>query len=175
MCWRALPLPSTNMPDKFMEFKQFRDTQYFVSPEGVVISRYAVGGHRGKSSNRERIVGRGKTSGYLCVNPRGQSGWFVHQMVMELFGNPCPGEGYVIDHIDEDKTNNNISNLQWLTRGENIAKSAYATRRSCVLTVDQANEIRAKYKPRCYTRKQLAAEYGVGEGTIKDVIAGRYY
>jgi hypothetical protein len=158
-----------------MEFKQFRDTKYFVSPEGVVTSRYAYGGYRGKSSNKERIVGRGKSAGYLCVKTRRGDCWYVHQMVMELYGNPCPGKGYVIDHIDENKLNNNISNLQWLLRGENVSKSTLITRRYCVLTTEQANEIRTKYKPRHYTRKQLAAEYGVSEGTIKDVISGRYY
>lgn len=93
-------------------------------------------------------------------------------MVMELYGPPCPGEGYVIDHIDEIKTNNVIENLQWLLRGDNVAKSSHKRHK---LTAEQANEIRTKYKPRCYTRKQLAAEYGVSEGTIKDVIKGRYY
>jgi hypothetical protein len=152
---------------------RFRDTNYFVTPEGVVISRYAFGGYRGNSKNRERIVGRGKRAGYHVVRPRGNNGWLVHQMVMELYGLPCPGEGYVIDHIDEDKTNNNIANLQWLTRGENVAKTLTELKRK--LSKEQAEEIRLKYKPRVYTRLKLAAEYGVSEGTIKDVIAGRYY
>jgi hypothetical protein len=155
-----------------MHLKQFRDTNYFVSPEGIVISRYPYGGHKGNSKNRERVVGRGRSAGYHCVKTRRGDHWLVHQMVMELYGPPCPGEGYVVDHIDEDKTNNHIANLQWLKRGENVAKSSHTRQK---LTNEQANEIRLKYKPRIYTRLQLAAEYGVSEGTIKDVIAGRYY
>jgi hypothetical protein len=157
-----------------MELKQFRDTLYFVSPEGIVVSRYPYGGHKGDSKNRERIVGKGKSVGYHCVKNRHKGfRWFVHQMVMEVWGTPCPGEGYVIDHIDDDKTNNNIGNLQWLKRGENVYKTLSKTKPK--LTREQANEIRAKYKPRVYTRLQLATEYGVSEGTIKDILARRYY
>jgi hypothetical protein len=147
-----------------MDLKQFRNTFYFVSPEGSVISR---------AKGRERVVGRGKSNGYHCVKPRKKNGWLVHQMVMEVWGTPCPGEGYVIDHIDEDKSNNNISNLQWLKRGENVSKTLSLTQPK--LTKEQANEIRAKYKPRVYTRLQLATEYGVSESTIKDILARRYY
>ena len=158
-----------------MELRQFRDTQYYVSPTGIVISRYPMGGWRGKSTNRERVVGKRNSQGYAVVRTRLKGSWCVHQMVMELYGPPCPGEGYVIDHIDEVKTNNVIENLQWLLRGENVAKSTNLTRRFSKLTIEQANEIRARYKPRIVTRLQLAAEYGVSEGTIKDVIRGRYY
>jgi hypothetical protein len=147
-----------------MDLKQFRNTYYYVTPEGIVISR-ARGG--------ERVVGRGKANDYHCVKPRKSNGWLVHQMVMEVWGAPCPAEGYVIDHIDEDKTNNNISNLQWLKRGENVYKTLSQTKPK--LTKEQADEIRATYKPRKVTRKQLAEAYGVSEATIKDVIAHRYY
>ena len=158
-----------------MELRQFRDTQYYVSPTGSVISRYPMGGWQGKSKNRERVIGRGKCAGYHVVRTRRKECWFVHQMVMELYGPPCPGEGYVIDHIDEVKTNNVTENLQWLLRGENVAKTTNLTRRFSKLTTEQADEIRARYRPRVVTRLQLAIEYGVSEGTIKDVIAGRYY
>jgi len=157
------------------ELKQFRDTQFFVSSTGVVISRYPMGGHKGNSSNKERVVGTGGSKGYCEIKTRRGEWWTVHQMVMELYGSPKPGEGYIIDHIDEVKNNNNIENLQWLTIGENVAKTIKLTRRGCVLTVEQANDIRARYKPRIVTILQLAAEYGVSAGTIKDVIKGRYY
>jgi len=155
-----------------MELRQFKDTLYYVSPTGIVISRYPYGGWKGNSKNRERVVGKGKCEGYHVVRTRHKEYWFVHQMVMELYGSPCPGEGYVIDHIDEVKTNNVIENLQWLTNGENVSKASHTRHK---LTTEQAEEIRSKYKPRKYTRLQLAAEYGVSEGTIKDVIASRYY
>jgi hypothetical protein len=160
--------------------KQFRDTKYFVSEEGVVKSFYSVGGDnrfkKGKpSSNRERIVGKGKSNDYHVVKPKNHNGWLVHQMVMETWGTSKPEGDYVIDHIDENKTNNHINNLQWIERGENIRKSAMITGRSRKLTLEDADEIRNKYKPRSYTRQKLADEYGVSISTIKSILIGRYY
>jgi len=161
-------------------YKRFRDTEYYVSAEGVVLSRYPVGGDnrfkKGKaSSNRERLVGKGETRGYKVIKTRSKDSWFIHRMVMELYGPECPGDGYVVDHIDEDKTNNNISNLQWITRGENVRKSQTLTHRSRKLTEKDADEIRKKYQPRKYTRDMLAEEYGVSISTIKSILKHQYY
>lgn len=158
--------------------KQFRDTFYFVSEDGTVMSFYHVGtpARSKKPSTTGRIVGTGKSGrGYRCVRTRHSGSWFVHQMVMELYGPPCPGEEYVIDHIDENKLNNHIDNLQWLKRGENVLKTFRKTRGTSVLTKEQASEIREKYVPRKYTRDMLAEEFGVSLGTVKDILAGRYY
>lgn len=161
-------------------FKQFRDTLYFVSEEGVVKSRYPVGGDnrfkKGKpSSNRERIVGGSNKRQYKCVRTRRGDHWYVHQMVMETWGQSRPGDDYVIDHIDEDKHNNHISNLQWIKRGENVAKSMRVTNRHRSLTPQDADVIRSKYKPRHYTRQQLADEYGVSVSTIKAILSRKFY
>lgn len=161
-------------------FKKFRDTEYYVSPEGIVVSRYPVGGDnrfkKGKvSKNAERIVGKGECNGYKVVRTRNKDSWLVHQMVMELYGPNRPDVHYVIDHKDEDKSNNNISNLQWITRGDNVRKSEMLTCRSRKLSSDEANEIRKKYQPRKYTRDMLAEEYGVSLSTIKSILKHQYY
>jgi hypothetical protein len=161
-------------------YKKFRDTEYYVSPEGAVLSRYPVGGdNRFKkgtsSSNQERIVGEGESNGYKVVKPKKHNGWLVHRMVMELYGPECPGKEYIVDHIDENKTNNHISNLQWITRGDNVRKSVSLTPHCRKATFQQADEIRCKYKPRIYTREMLAEEYGVSLSTIKSILKHQYY
>lgn len=48
--------------------------------------------------------------------------FLVHRLVYEAFNGKIP-EGYTIDHIDQNPQNNNIDNLQCITKQENIKKS----------------------------------------------------
>ena len=48
-------------------------------------------------------------------------GWGVHRIVYAWFHGEAP-EGLVIDHINNNKTDNRIENLQAITPGENIWK-----------------------------------------------------
>ncbi len=69
-------------------------------------------------------------NGYFVLNiyidQKTQRTKFLHQWVMEYHGQSSPSftsNTWVIDHIDENKTNNNIDNLQWLTLSQNSQKS----------------------------------------------------
>ena len=46
---------------------------------------------------------------------------YAHVLVWEAFKGEIP-EGYEVDHIDDNKQNNQLSNLQLLTRKQNMAK-----------------------------------------------------
>ena len=46
----------------------------------------------------------------------------VHRLVAEAFI-PNPNGYTDVDHIDGNKLNNNVDNLQWLSRGDNIRKA----------------------------------------------------
>lgn len=83
------------------------------------------------SLGRVRSYKRGKelelrpginSRGYLCVALDGKS-VCVHRLVAETFiENP---DGYIeINHIDGDKTNNCVTNLEWCDRSHNL-KHAY--------------------------------------------------
>lgn len=50
---------------------------------------------------------------------------YIHQLVMEVWGPPKPSEKHEIDHIDGNPLNNHISNLQWVTHKENMAKRGF--------------------------------------------------
>jgi|LakMenE18May11ns_1017448.scaffolds.fasta_scaffold9891934_4 hypothetical protein len=47
----------------------------------------------------------------------------VHQLVAETFIGPKPGKGYEVNHKDGNKKNNNLDNLEWCTRSQNIKHS----------------------------------------------------
>ena len=46
------------------------------------------------------------------------SGKRVHKLVMDVWGPPCPGEGYTVDHINNNPSDNRISNLKWASKKE---------------------------------------------------------
>lgn len=46
----------------------------------------------------------------------------AHQLVYHSFHKTEPVNGFVVDHIDGDKSNNSLSNLQFITHTENCAK-----------------------------------------------------
>jgi len=46
---------------------------------------------------------------------------YVHRMVLETFVGPCP-EGSEASHIDGDRSNNDVSNLIWESRLENMRR-----------------------------------------------------
>ena len=50
--------------------------------------------------------------------------FYVHRLVWDYFGNACRcGRILQIDHIDNNKLNNKIDNLQLLTNRKNVSKS----------------------------------------------------
>jgi hypothetical protein len=63
--------------------------------------------------------------GYLCLKII-KKNIYLHHLVAETFISKRP-EGLVIDHIDGDKLNNKLSNLQYLTNEENSIKGNSST------------------------------------------------
>lgn len=89
--------------------------------------RYSVSDNgRVKNNISDRIISQRQASnGYMRVNVRTGSIKYekpitlsVHRLVAEYFLPKVSGKEYV-NHIDCDKTNNNVANLEWCTSKEN--------------------------------------------------------
>jgi|TARA_B110000908_G_C10006222_1_gene336427 hypothetical protein len=53
----------------------------------------------------------------------------LHQLVYHSFNDTSPIKGMVVDHIDGDKSNNSLDNLQFISHSDNCAKGKIHTER----------------------------------------------
>lgn len=95
------------------QFFEFGDTRYFVTRDGRVLSTQDAAGD--PSTWREIAQYNGK--GYRRVRLRGKT-FKVHRLVAEAFL-PNPDKLPYVIHLDGDKNNNDVSNLQWSDKQTN--------------------------------------------------------
>lgn len=77
---------------------------------------------------------------------------------------------YEIHHIDKDKTNNKIENLQLMDRFTHRSMEKAGNKNYTKLTWEQVNEIRTRYAQGGVFQRELAVEYGVSREAIRDVV-----
>ena len=99
-------------------------TGYFVSTDGKIFSNLGRGNRRlyGKTVEMYELKGREAKNGYLRVYMRNEDNKridkYVHRLVAETFIEN-PQSKRVVHHIDTDRTNNAVTNLEWVTHKEN--------------------------------------------------------
>lgn len=108
--------------NKFVKISGFDG--YYISNDGKVYSDLGKGNrNRNRRVPLYEIRGRKTKSGYLRVYLRDKN-WkrvdkYIHRLVAEHFmENPLNKKE--VNHLDLDRSNNDISNLEWATRAENI-------------------------------------------------------
>jgi len=139
-----------------------------------------------------------KRKGKLCIQSKSNLGYmtvgftvnnvkvnkYVHRLVAEAFITNMNNYPQV-NHIDCDKTNNRMYNLEWCTNSQNhihasknglnklhLHRVAYSGEENgrALLTKKQVLEIKQKYIPYKYSAKKLAKEYNVSESCITHIL-----
>ena len=159
------------------------------SVEGYFVSN--LGRIKGRSGKIMKLWRNEKKNPYLSVcirlNGRGSKAKAlkIHQEVAKAFI-PNPENKPCINHIDGNKLNNTVTNLEWCTFSENT-RHAFTTRlakakRGCdhpksKLTKEQIVYIRNNYIPRDKTfgSRALSRKFGMSHTNILDIINNKTY
>ncbi len=134
---------------------------------------------------REKILSPYKShNGYLQINlvrREKKSTFKLHRLVAQAFI-PNPENKPEVNHIDGNKSNNHISNLEWCTHSENMqhaVKSGLVTQKHIrKLTEQDVQTIRKEYIKGSKGSNgvlAMARKYNVCEMTIYKILQGKSY
>lgn len=162
------------------EIKQFRPD---VDEEAEIWRRidadYDVS-NQGRVRHGSRILsGSVHSDNYILATLHGKQ-IPVHRLVAEAFI-PNYEKKPEVNHIDGNKMNNAVDNLEWVTRAENQKHAVDnglqpkpAKTYQGKFTAEQREEIKRLWDSGMFSRRQLAIKYGVSHTCVNDVINDKY-
>jgi hypothetical protein len=119
---------------------------------------------------------------YVNLNNNGIKQFRIHRLVALHFI-PNPNDLPEVNHIDGDKNNNTVENLEWCTNLENIRHSyKIGTHKirtgekapNTKLTLEQVKQIKEKLNNKEYGRS-IAKEFNISEGMVSLIKHNKYW
>jgi hypothetical protein len=146
-------------------WKQYKDTEYLISTDGDVWSN---------KTNRI-LKGIDDGNGYLAVSIDGVK-IKVHRLVAITFIPNRDIEALTVNHIDGNKLNNSVANLEWLSQSNNI-KHAWKSQlcksgdlcTSSILSESDVIEIKKLFVEYTLNNTEIGQLFGVAKGTISKI------
>ena len=149
--------------------------------EEIQSNGYSIYGDGGVFSNKRNIFLKQKTqsNGYQSVTlsfGKSKKTCNVHRLVALKYI-PNPENKPHVNHIDGDKSNNHLGNLEWVTPKENTKHSIEKglqspqgeTNANAKLTLEQVKEIKILLTQVDVIKTEIAKKYGVSVSAIHDI------
>jgi hypothetical protein len=102
----------------------------------------------------------------------GKESLYVHRLVAKAFLSPVEGRNEV-NHINGDKADNRLSNLEWSNRSHNIRHALDTGLIPARLSLNKVAYI--KSVTGLFSNRTIAKQMGVSAKTINDVNSGRIW
>lgn len=118
-----------------------------------------------------------KTRGYVYISVQAngkRKNYSLHRLVAKYFV-PNPMNKEEVNHKDMDRTNNEVSNLEWVTRSENQLHAFQNGRKSPVGNVKYTDEfIRdiRRYRAEGYKIREISKQLNVPISTVTHICLG---
>jgi hypothetical protein len=90
---------------------------------------------------------------------------FIHRLVGKVFI-PNPYNYPQVNHIDGDKSNNNVNNLEWCTAKWNRLHARDVKLQTYKINMEIAEAIRKEYATNKYTTKKLGEIFNLAQSSI---------
>lgn len=149
-------------------YKRIEDTNYYITSRGKVYRKLKYyKKYRFKQLKLKDVLGYKKIG---LTYPVGKRDVFVHRLVVEAFIGKIE-RGLEVNHIDGDKTNNNLENLEIVSGSENALHSRYVLNKNVkkTLMLDMKTLRVLKSFP---SMKTAERKTGVRAQSIREVCVG---
>lgn len=180
------PLPKIDKEGTREIWRSVANTEglYRVSSHGAVQSKCSCHGSPRAVWQTLRPWLRGGYPAVKLYVGSGRQTRTVHSLVMEAFAGPRP-DGLEINHMDGNRTNNYVENLEYVTHAQNVTHAAKhglkprilgSRSPNAKLTEEDVMEIkRILNGPACdrISHSKLGSRFGVGKGAISGIATKR--
>lgn len=151
---------------------------YAVSDEGEVMRGSSARGATPGAVLRPRPNNRGYMLVYLYAPDGTRRNQLVHRLVAEAFLGPIP-LGRECNHMNRDRADNRLANLELITHSENLLYSDAVrprgeSHKNAKLTADSVRQIRQRFASG-ELQRVIAKELGISRGNVSAIVRGRLW